>query len=66
MGCVRTFNQVHVVPNAGGDGTSFLLAAHAWVRMDRGPIPLGPQAPIRDWRELRPINTENGVHAVHR
>ncbi|MED6161984.1 hypothetical protein PIB30_066070 [Stylosanthes scabra] len=62
---LSALNQVHLVPDAGGDGTAFLLASHGRVRTDRGPIPLGPQALVRDGRELRSLNTENGVHAVH-
>ncbi|MED6177500.1 hypothetical protein PIB30_098693, partial [Stylosanthes scabra] len=37
---------------------------HGRVQTVRGPIPLGPQALIRDGRELCPVNTENEVHAV--
>ncbi|MED6164561.1 hypothetical protein PIB30_091296 [Stylosanthes scabra] len=58
-------NQVHLVPDAGGYGTTLLLVSHARVRPDRGAIPLRPQALIRDGRELCPVNTEEGVHAIY-
>ncbi|MED6210798.1 hypothetical protein PIB30_067525 [Stylosanthes scabra] len=58
-------NQVHLVPGAGGDRTTPLLASHARVRPYCGAIPLRPQALVRDGRELCPVNTKHEVHAVY-